>query len=278
MCALGSWYNHTDERGLRHVLELIDTHCHLDLEPLATSVDAVLSRAQAAGVRTCLSIGTTVEASRANVELAQRYPMVRAAVGVHPHEADTVTDDTIAAIEALAAEPCVVAIGEVGLDFYRQHAAPDAQRRAFTGFVQVAQRRRLPLLIHCREAYEPLLQLLRQTAPAPVRGLIHCASGPAEFIEGALALGLSVSFAGNVTFPNAAALRALVPLVPDDRLLLETDAPFLAPQPVRGLPNEPAYVAHTAAVLAELRGVSLEALGALTSRNARRLFSLPSAA
>ena len=255
--------------------ELIDTHCHLDLEPLAASVDAVLTRARAAGVRSCISIGTTVEASRANVALAKRYPMVRAAVGVHPHEAETVTDETFAAIEALAAEPCVAAIGEVGLDFYRRHAAPDSQRRAFAGFVQLARRRNLPLLIHCREAYEPLLDLLRQTADAPVRGLIHCASGPAEFIQGALALGLHVSFAGNVTFPNAKALRALVRLVPEDRLLLETDAPFLAPQPVRGQPNEPAHVAHTAAALAELRGVSLDALGAATSRNARRLFGLP---
>ena len=255
--------------------ELIDTHCHLDLAPLSASVEAVLARAQAAGVRSCISIGTTVEASRANVALAQRYPMVRAAVGVHPHEADTVTDETFAAIEALAAEPRVAAIGEVGLDFYRQHAAPEAQVRALTGFVQLARRRNLPLLIHCREAYEPLLGLLRRTAEGPVHGLIHCASGPPEFIEGALALGLHVSFAGNVTFPNAKALRALVPLVPDDRLLLETDAPFLAPQPVRGQPNEPAYVAHTAACVADLRGVSPDAVGALTSRNARRLFGLP---
>ena len=255
--------------------EFIDTHCHLDVAPLSASVDAVLARAQAAGVRSCISIGTTVEASRANVALAQRYPMVRAAVGVHPHEADTVTDETFAAIDALAAEPRVAAIGEVGLDFYRQHAAPEAQVRALTGFVQLALRRNLPLLIHCREAYEPLLQLLRQQARTPIPGLIHCASGPPEFIEGALALGLHVSFAGNVTFPNAKALRALVPLVPDDRLLLETDAPFLAPQPVRGQPNEPAYVAHTAACVAELRGVSPDSLGALTSRNARRLFGLP---
>lgn len=257
--------------------ELIDTHCHLDLEPLAASVEAVLSRAQAAGVQRCVSIGTTVESSCANVALATRYPMVRAAVGVHPHEAETVTDETFAAIDALAAEPCVAAIGEVGLDFYRQHAAPAAQRRAFTGFVRLAKRRNLPLLIHCREAYEPLLQLLRQEGTAPMRGLIHCASGPPEFIREALALGLHVSFAGNVTFPNAKALRELVPLVPEDRLLLETDAPFLAPQPVRGQPNEPAYVAHTAAALAQLRGISLESLGASTSRNARRLFNLPEA-
>ena len=253
-------------------LELIDTHCHLDLEPLAGATDAVLSRAADAGVQRCISIGTSVEASRANVALARRYPMIRAAVGVHPNEADTVTEETFAAIEDLANDPVVVAIGEVGLDFYRDHAKPDNQQRVFQRFIELAQRRGLPLLIHCRNAYEELLARVRQHATMPVRGVIHCASGPAEFIQGALALGFHISFAGNVTFPNAKALRELVPLVPDARLLIETDAPFLAPQAVRGKPNEPAYVAHTAAFLAELRDTSAESLGTLTSRNAARVF------
>lgn len=251
---------------------LIDTHCHLDLDPLAGSVEAVLARARASGVEACLTIGTSVEGSRANVELARRHPMLRAAVGVHPNDADTVTDETLAQIDALAADPVVAAVGEVGLDEYRQEAAPANQRRALQGFLAIAQRRHLPVAIHCRNAYEPLLDLLREASRPAVRGVIHCASGPAEFIEGALALGFHISFAGNVTFPNAHALRQLVLLVPEDRLLIETDAPFLAPQPVRGQPNEPAHVAHTAAALAQLRGTTPEALGASTSRNARRLF------
>ena len=255
--------------------ELVDTHCHLDLEPLAASVDAVLERARAAGVRWCISVGTTLEASRANVALARRFSMVRAAVGVHPNEAGFVTDDTLIQIEALAGEPGVVAIGEVGLDQYRARAAIPSQVRALRGFIASARRWNLPLLIHCREAYEPLLALLRRDATGPYRGIIHCASGPPEFIREALDLGFHISFAGNATFPNAGALRALVPLVPDDRLLIETDAPFLAPQPVRGKTNEPAHVAHTAACLAELRGLSLDALAGLTSRNACRLFGLP---
>ena len=256
-------------------LELIDTHCHLDLAPLAGSVDAVLDRARAAGVRRCISIGTTVEASRANVELARRYPMLRAAVGVHPNEADAVSDDTLAEIEELSEDPCVAAVGEVGLDDYRKRAAPENQLRALRGFVAIARRRKLPLILHCRDAYDALLELLRESASAGVCGVIHCASGPPPFIQGALELGLFVSFAGNVTFPNAQAVRNLVPLVPDDRLLIETDAPFLAPQPVRGKTNEPAHVAHTAAFLAQVRGTTVEALGALTSENARRLFKLP---
>jgi len=255
--------------------EFVDTHCHLDYEPLAADVPAVLARAQAVGVRQCVSIGTSVETSRANVALAQRYPQIAAAVGIHPNDAQDVTQTALHEIEALAADPVVVAIGEVGLDYYRHHAAPATQDVALRGFVAIAQRRALPLIIHCREAYEPLLKLLREETHGPIRGVIHCASGPPDFIHGALELGLYVSFAGNVTFPNAQALRWLVPLVPDERLLIETDAPFLAPQPVRGCPNEPAYVAHTAACLAELRGSTIAALGTLTSGNARRLFRLP---
>ena len=255
-------------------LQLVDTHCHLDVEPLANDVAAVLERAAQAGVQRCISIGTTLKASKANVALAHRYPAVAAAVGVHPNEADGVTDAVLAAIDTLAADPRVVAIGEVGLDSYRQHASPENQQRALHGFIAIATRRNLPLLIHCRNAYEPLLAILREAASGSLRGVIHCASGPPEFITGALALGFHVSFAGNVTFPNAGALRALVPLVPDKRLLIETDAPFLAPQPVRGKTNEPAFVAHTAEHLARLRNTTAEELAALTTRNARALFQL----
>ncbi|PIQ83791.1 MAG: hydrolase TatD [Candidatus Omnitrophica bacterium CG11_big_fil_rev_8_21_14_0_20_63_9] len=253
--------------------ELIDTHCHLDYPPLSDDIAAVLQRARAQGVRQCVTIGTSLERSRAGVLIAQRFPQVRAAVGVHPNDCAHMDDTTWAALDELAAQPEVVAIGEVGLDQYRKTVELARQQEVFRGFLALARRRALPVLIHCRDAYEPLLKLLRERA-ATWEGIIHCASGPAEFIQGALALGLHISFAGNVTFPNAKALQALVPLVPDHRLLIETDAPFLAPQPVRGQPNEPAHVAHTAAFLAQLRGVSAAALGACTSANARRLFRL----
>jgi TatD DNase family protein len=255
-------------------MELVDTHCHLDMAPLADQVPQVLERAAAAGVRTCVTIGTDVEASRRTVALARQHPMLRAAVGVHPHEADGVTDDTLAAIDDLASAPEVVAIGETGLDHYYKHSSLDAQQRVFEAFLGIARRTRLPILLHCRNAYEELLAVLRAQATSGWRGVIHGASGPPAFIEGCLALGLHISFSGTVTFPKADAVRQLVPLVPDDRLLLETDAPYLAPVPVRGRPNEPAHVAHTAAFVAQLRGVSPEALGELTSRNARTLFGL----
>ena len=251
--------------------DLLDTHCHLDQPPLRDGVAAVLQRAVQAGVRRCVTVGTTVESSRRAVELARSHPGVRAAVGIHPHEADTATEEMVQEIARLAEDPQVAAIGEVGLDFFRQHAAPENQHRVFEAFRELAQRRRLPLAIHCRHAYAELLALLAR-ASAPIRGVLHCASGPPDFIEAALGLGLHVSFAGNVTFPNADALRQLVPLVPDDRLLLETDAPFLAPQPMRGKPNEPAFLAETALVVARLRGISVDALGEMTSRNACRVF------
>jgi TatD DNase family protein len=253
-------------------MPLVDTHCHLDMEPLAGQIPQVLARAAAAGVQRCVTIGTDLGASRTAVALAREHAMVRAAVGVHPHEADGVTADTLRGIDELAAQPEVAAIGEIGLDYYYRHSAAEAQQRAFEAFLTIARRRALPVLIHCRNAYDEVLRILRGAAPEGWKGLIHCASGPPAFIEGALALGLHISFAGTVTFPKAQAVRELVRLVPDDRLLLETDAPYLAPQPVRGRPNEPAYVAHTAEVVARLREISVEALGELTTRNAASLF------
>lgn len=255
----------------------VDTHCHLDYPPLDTDVAAVLQRAAAAGVGRCVTIGTTLARSQAGVAIARRFPQVRAAVGIHPNDCAGTDEAALRAIDALADDPVVAAIGEVGLDQYRKTVDLAQQQNVLQGFMAIARRRRLPLLIHCRDAYEPLLATLRHAA-ATWQGIIHCASGPAEFIQGALALGLHVSFAGNVTFPNAKALQALVPLVPEERLLIETDAPFLAPQPVRGQKNEPAYVAHTAAFVAQLRGVPLEHIAAVTTRNAQALFRFPAAA
>ncbi len=257
------------------MVDLIDTHCHLDLDPLAGQVDDVLERARAAGVSQCVTIGTTVDASHASAALAQCSPMLFAAVGIHPHGAAAATDEAIAEIESLSHAPRVVAIGEVGLDGYSTRSPMAAQERALRAFVALAERRRLPLLLHCRDAYDELLAALASASRQPLHGVVHCASGPPAFITSALALGLHISFSGTVTFKNAHAVRALVPLVPDDRLLVETDAPYLAPEPVRGSTNEPAHVRHTAAFLAMLRGTTLEALAEQTSRNARRLLRLP---
>lgn len=251
---------------------LIDTHCHLDHPPLDTITEEVLTRAKEAGVYQCLTVGVNEASSRAAVILGQRHPELRVAVGVHPHDADSVTDDILAEIERLSQEPKVVAIGEVGLDYYRQHSSAENQQRVFVKFIKMAHRMNLPLIIHCRNAYQELLELLQRHAARPQRGVIHCASGPVAFIEEALDLGMHISFAGNVTFSNAKDLQALIPQVPEERLLLETDAPFLTPEPKRGKTNEPAFLKHTAAFVARLRGVTEEAIAALTTRNACKLF------
>jgi TatD DNase family protein len=254
---------------------LVDTHCHLDYPPLSDDVAAVLQRAAAAGVQQCVTIGTSLERSRANIILAQRFPQqLRAAIGIHPNDCAETTAADLATLEQWAAQPGVVAIGEVGLDQYRQTVPLEKQQAVLQGCLAIARRCHLPVLLHCRQAHAPLLEALRHIAGA-WQGIIHCASGPAEFIQEALALGLHISFAGNVTFPNAKALHALVPLVPDERLLLETDAPFLAPQPVRGQQNEPAFVTHTAAWVANLRGATVEHVARVTTRNACALLRLP---
>ncbi|MBI3009998.1 MAG: TatD family hydrolase [Candidatus Omnitrophica bacterium] len=246
----------------------------MDQEPLSIKLEEVLTRARQAGVSRFITIGTDLPSSQANLLLARRYPEIHAAVGIHPHEAGSATDEQLEEIERLAQDPAVVAIGEVGLDCYRNFSSLESQKRVFSQFISMSARLRLPLLLHCRDAYEVLLQLLKNSGRLPIEGILHCASGPASFILEAIALGLHVSFAGNLTYPKNGPLRQLVPLVPPQRLLLETDAPFLAPQPVRGRPNEPAYLTHTASEMAKLRGISVEALSELTSHNAKQLFRI----
>lgn len=252
---------------------LIDTHCHLDWSPLCEDVEGVLTRAREAGLSHAVTIGTDFITSRKNLELARNYDMLSAAVGIHPNESEGVTEDKLHAIEELSHDPNVVAIGEIGLDFYREYASAEAQHWVLSHSLEIARRRDLPVVIHCRDAYAELIEVL-QHEPKSNRGVIHCASGPPEFIEAALELGFYVSFAGNVTYPSAKELRALIPLVPDDRIMVETDAPFLAPQPKRGKKNEPAFVVHTAEFIAEARQMSLEDLARVTTQNACTLFGI----
>ncbi len=253
--------------------EIIDTHCHLDWKPLCEDVHDVLNRAREVGVVHCITIGTDLETSVKNVAYAEAHEQVSAAVGVHPNEAENVSDDGVKAIVELSKHPQVVAIGEVGLDFYRDYASPEAQYKTLSTFIELAKQRNLPVIIHCRDAYAELIAVLQKEAQG-VQGVIHCASGPPSFIEAALELGFYVSFAGNVTYPSAKDLRELIALVPDDRLLVETDAPFLTPQPKRGQKNEPSFVAHTLEFIAQARQMSPDTLGQITTANARRLFKL----
>lgn len=254
---------------------VIDSHCHLDMD-FDADRDAVLARARAAGVSGMVTIGASgrFDANRAAVAIAAAHADVHATVGVHPHEAASVTDETIDALDAMAGEPKVVAIGETGLDYHYEHSPRAAQRAAFARFIDLARRRRLPLSVHLRQADDDAVELLRDERASDVGGVIHCFSSDAAAARRLLDLGFHISFSGIVTFKTADVLRDAARLVPRDRLLIETDAPFLAPLPFRGRRNEPALVVQTATRLAEVRGEPLEVLAAATSDNARRLFGI----
>jgi len=255
-------------------INLVDTHAHLHFPEFAVDLDAVLARARAAGVRGMVTIGTDVATSRAAVALAAREPDVWAAVGIHPHDASSADDTALVEIERLASDARVVAIGETGLDFFRDLAPREAQARAFRAQLALARRTGKPVLVHCRDAHEETLSLLAAEGTRERGGIMHCFSGDLAIARRCLDLGLLISLAGPVTYPKPGALPEVARMIPSDRLVVETDCPYLPPQPYRGQRNEPAYVAITAARVAELRGEPLIDLAARMSENARALFRL----
>jgi TatD DNase family protein len=251
---------------------LFDTHAHLHFPEFADDLPAVLERARAAGVGRFVTIGTDVETSRAAVALAGREPGVWATVGIHPHDAAGADEAALAEIERLAAAPRVVAIGEIGLDFFRDLSPREAQERAFRRLLDLARRAGKPAVVHCRDAHAETLAILAEARVGEVGGVMHCFSGDVAIARQCLDLGLAISLAGPVTYPNARALPEVARFVPADRLVVETDCPFLPPQGRRGQRNEPAYLAITAARVAELRGEPLDTLAARTTETARRIF------
>ncbi len=257
------------------VSPLFDTHAHLHFPDFAGDLPAVLGRARAAGVRGMVTIGTDVETSRAAIGIAGQEPDVWASVGIHPHDAAGADEPAFEAIGALARAPRVVAIGEIGLDFFRNHAPRDVQARVFRRLLALAREVGKPVVVHCRDAHAEVLDILTGAGVGETGGVMHCFSGDVAIARRCLDLGLHISLAGPVTYPNARALPEVARFVPADRLVLETDCPFLPPQGLRGKRNEPAYMTITAARVAELRGAAPEALGATVTENARRLFRLP---
>lgn len=247
---------------------MIDSHTHLYL--CEESDAELVERAVAAGVVRMLTVGTNGASCRAALAAAEAFPQVYAAIGRHPNEAHGFDDADLAELEALAAHPRCAAIGETGLDFYREGATREDQKRAFSAQLGLARKTGKPLTIHTREADEDTLAQLAAEADG-LSVVIHCFSMP-DRLQECLDRGYAISFAGNVTYKSAAALVEAARQVPDERLLLETDAPYLTPQVVRKQRNQPAYVAHTAAFVAELRGVSVQELGATVGRNAARIF------
>jgi TatD DNase family protein len=265
--------------GLSPGVSLIDSHCHLDEARFAADRDAVVARAIAAGVTRMITIGAS-DGLRANTDalaLAARAATVFATVGVHPHDAGLVTPAVIDTISRLAAAPKVVAIGETGLDYFYDNAPRIAQQEAFRQFIGLARRLGLPLVVHLRDAFADALAIMRDEKAAEMGGVIHCFSGDRAAARALLDLGFDLSFSGVVTFKNAEELRAVARMVPADRFLVETDAPFLTPVPHRGKRNEPAYVLFTAAAVAAARQQPLDEVATLASANTARRFRLPSA-
>lgn len=258
---------------------LIDTHTHLDDARYDDDRDAMIARAREAGVEAMITIGCDLATSRAALDLAGRYEFVYASVGVHPHEVKHIEDHWYDEFRKLASNKKIVAYGEIGLDYHYNNSPPEEQRRRFREQVNLAKELRLPLVIHTREAQEDTIRILREEQASVVGGVLHCFSGDAWLAKDALDLGFYLSFSGILTFQNATMLRDIAQTVPADRLLIETDCPYLTPVPHRGKRNEPAFVRYVADQLASLLPSdaqrSIEDVARLTSDNARRLFKIP---
>lgn len=255
-------------------MSLTDSHCHLDGPQFDADREETIQRALDAGVDCLMAIGTGNGPPdlEAGLRLADRYAHIYCTVGVHPHHAAKATDQTILELEALLRHPKVLAIGEMGLDYHYNFSPPEIQREVFIAQLHLAARYNKPIVIHTREAWDDTFAILEEHWKG--KGIMHCFSGGPEEARRSLALGFHISFAGVVTFPKATSLQAAARQVPADRILIETDAPYLAPVPYRGKRNEPAFVAHTARKLADLRSSTPEEIARLTTFNFRTLMGL----
>ncbi len=253
-------------------MNFVDTHVHLHFPDFQSDFDQVIERARESGVKFFINVGTDSESSRQAIAIAERFDFVYATVGIHPHDVKGVTPEEMYQLADLAKHPKVVAIGEVGLDFYRNLSPEDVQRKIIIQFFEIAKHAGLPLVLHIREAYEAMIELLKAHFEPPIRAVSHCFSGTQKIMEELVELGLFISFAGPLTYKKNDSLREAARACPEERILIETDAPFLAPQAHRGKRNEPAFMIETARWMAELRGISVEKLGKIILRNSEALF------
>ena len=261
----------------------VDSHAHLEMEQFNSDREQMLARARETGVQTIVAIGsgTGPGSLDCGIALAAKYEFIYATIGIHPHEAKLATDADFEELEQLAKRPKVIAWGEIGLDYFYDHSPREIQKQVFMKQLEMARSAKLPIVIHCRpsdgsdNAWQDCLQLLRDNwSTAGLGGILHCFTGTWEHAQPALDMGFMISFAGNITFPKAQSIRDVAKEVPLDRLLIETDSPFLAPIPNRGKRNEPAFVKEVARQLGELRGLSTEEVGIQTAKNFYRFFSL----
>lgn len=257
-------------------MEWIDTHCHLDEDAFTQDCEEVVQRAVDSGIVAMIAIGITLESCRRVIELTERYPQVFATVGLHPNYVSAADPGDWHQIVELAKSPKVVGLGETGLDKYWDHSPLEMQAEYFDRHIELSSQTGLPFVVHSRESESEVVEQLRKhAARSPLNGVIHAFCGSAGTAKACLDLGMHLSFGGMVTFKKNDAQRQVAATIPPDRILIETDAPYLAPTPFRGKRNEPAHVRLTASCLAEIRGISKEEIAAATTANARRLFKLP---
>ena len=258
-------------------MDLIDSHAHIDFPQFADDREAMLTRAHAAGVHTILAIGTGPGPDQLDraIPYAEAHEWIYTTVGIHPHEAKEVTKDHLDTLARLAQHPKVIAWGEIGLDYYYHHSPRDVQQRVFRDQLELARRAKLPIIIHCRDAWSDCLDILDEAwKPSGLRGILHCFTSTFEDSKRGVDMGFMVSFTGNLTYPKAQNIRDVAKLLPLENILIETDSPYLAPQPFRGKRNEPAYVAEVAKALASVRDLGAEEMAAITAENFRRFFKL----
>jgi TatD DNase family protein len=250
---------------------LVDTHCHLQMKSFKKDIEKVVDNARKAGVKAIINVGFDVRSSEKAVELSEKFPCMYAAVGVHPHDAKTYDANTLKLMEEFLRECKVVAIGEIGLDYFRDLSPRDVQKQIFTEQLEFALEKRVPVILHIRDAYEEVLSVLEERTPE--KAILHCFSGTAADAKRALRLGLFISFGGSITY-GGKQMSNTVRAVPLASMMVETDAPFLSPQPKRGDRNEPAFIRHTAVRLAEIKEEKVETVARITTENASSFFGV----
>ena len=253
---------------------LVDSHAHLDGGQFSADLEATIARATQNGISHILTVGCDLSSSAASVALAQKYTNIFAAVGVHPHDATEINTEALAILKELLGVPKVVALGEIGLDFFRDRSPREVQRQAFRLQIKLAKQVGKPIIVHDRDAHDEVLQILQEEKAAEIGGVLHCFSGDLAMARKCLQLGFYLSFPGTITYPKNDTTRDIVKAIPIDRMLVETDCPYLAPQPYRGKRNEPAYVRHTAEMIAEIKGLTITDVARVTSRNCFDLFGI----
>ncbi|MCX8011979.1 MAG: TatD family hydrolase [Desulfobacterota bacterium] len=254
----------------------IDTHAHLSFPEFDKDRSEVIKRALAAGVNQIISIGTDIEDSKKALAIAEEFEFIYAAIGIHPHESKTMTEETYLQLRNLVAHNRVVALGEIGLDFYRNLSPPELQIRHFREQLQVARDFSLPVIIHDRNAHKEVMTILYEEKAETIGGVVHCFSGDKKMAKECLDMGFYISIPGTITYKKSEDYREMVRYLPLDQIFLETDCPFLAPQPFRGKRNEPTYLIYTAETVAQIKGIKKEKLAEVTTSNAQKLFNLQS--